>query len=201
LLICVSCQHDLASPRSDPNLQIETTVNDMMPSDIPDDSFRKCIINSTFIIDPLVENGSSYEEFSIQLQDHLTEIILPESVHVLSGTPGVLHGKMEKTLHWAGHPEGPQKTSIVNERKEMGMAAKIIGRKFHLMLFGAWDSMIEGGASVAAIVEIPPLLKIRRLKNTPDDYSKEKLRADGWHIIKTAPSSKTLFEKPTVKSP
>lgn len=173
----------------------------MMPSDIPDDSFRKCIINSTFIIDPLVENGSSYEEFSIQLQDHLTEIVLPESVHVRSGIPGMLHGRMEKTLHWAGHPEVPQKTSIVNERKEMGMAANIIGRKFHLMIFGAWDSKVEGGASVAAIVEIPPSLKIRRLKNSPDNYSKEKLRADGWHIIKTAPSSKMQFENIPVKSP
>lgn len=194
LLICMSCQHDLASPRSDPKLQLETTVNDMMPSDIADDSFQKCIVKSTFIIDPLVENGSSYEEFIIQLQDHLTEIVVPANVIVRRGAQGVMHGKMEKTLHWAGHPGGTEKTSIVSERKEMGIAAKIVGRKLHLMPFGAWDSMIEGGASVTAIVGVPPLLRVQRIKNTPDNYSKEKLRADGWHIIKTAPSSKTLFE-------
>lgn len=189
-LLLSGCQYD-HSHENGPLL--DSRVNDMQTADIPDKDFGKSIIKSHFQIDPLVENGSCYEAFVLQLQDHVTEVCVPESVKTCKGPAGFALGQVKKTLSWAGHPAGTKKTSITTERRELGLAAKIIGHKLHLVPFGAWDSMIEGGASVEAVVQLPSAMKVKKQKKMANNSTREKMLLESWQIIKTTPSSEDQF--------
>jgi hypothetical protein len=110
--------------------------------------------------------------------------------HRRDGT--LLEVRLKKTLHWAGHP-GDTKTSIDDERSQMGVAMKITGRTLRITSFGAWHSF-EGGSSISLLAAVPTGVSIRQAKGQPDNLTAERLTQEGWFVIPSGPALKKDYD-------
>jgi len=161
----------------------------------PRSAYCQSIHHSDLIIDPLVTNGDCYEQFQITIPESVSTITLPPDTitHRREGT--YLVGHLKKTLSWAGHP-ADTKTSIDDERSQMGVAMKITGRTLRITSFGAWHSF-EGGSSVTVLAGIPARVSIRHAKDQPDNRTAERLTQEGWFVIPTRPALKKDYDRLT----
>jgi hypothetical protein len=159
----------------------------------PPSAFRQSIHHSDTIIDPLVTNGDSYEQFQITIPESITTISLPPGTTTHGRDGRLLVGYLKKTLLWAGHP-GDTKTSIDDERSQMGVAMKITGRTLRLTSFGAWHSF-EGGSFVTVLVDVPEGVSIRHAKDQPDNRTAERLTQEGWFVIPSRPALKKDYDR------
>jgi hypothetical protein len=157
----------------------------------PPSAFRQSIHHSDFIIDPLVTNGDCYEQFQITIPESISTITLPPNTttHRRDGT--FLVGHLKKSLSWAGHPD--TKTSIDDQRSQMGVAMKTTGRTLRITSFGAWHSF-EGGSSVTVLVGVPEGVSIRHAKDQPDNRTAERLTQEGWTVIPSRPALKKDYD-------
>jgi hypothetical protein len=160
----------------------------------------RSIVTEKSGVDPLVENGDAYEKSSFVLPTYVHKISVPPRTVVIHSPQEA--GRMEillvKSMGFAGHPG--MFVSIRSERKRMGAAVKIEGRDLVFALFGGFDSCIEGGTSIDAVIIVPQNLRVtkkRRLQfeDVASDRWKgsEHFKRQDWFILPTYPDPEHRF--------
>ena len=93
-----------------------------------------------------VQNGSWSDAVKINLEVGVSEIYVPPSTEVRTGTvESVILIRFTRTLGFYGHP--PQRITSSTTKFSMGLASRPEGSVLHVATFGEW-SCIEGGARI-----------------------------------------------------
>jgi hypothetical protein len=105
-----------------------------------------------------VANGTAYDQATLDPGNAKT-LIVPQNAKVTAtSTDGRVHLYLKKKLAWMGHPQLP--ADIRYERYKMGCATHRDGPVLTLATFGEWDSVKEGGATIALAIIVPPGLTV-----------------------------------------
>ena len=157
----------------------------------PVSAYRDSVHYSRDVIDPLVKNGDCYERFVISLPIEIKTVVLPTDSTTFKTRERRVEGYVIKALYWGGHPSEPG-TSIDSERSLMGVAIERTPRRLRVTGFGAWHSF-EGGSSIKLAVGVPDGVRVKFSDKPPDNFTADKLTAEGWFVIDTEPTTKEKF--------
>jgi hypothetical protein len=152
---------------------------------------------------PKVQNGKAYDKATINIGDEKFVVVPDDAKIEHNGPDGRIEIYIEKTLEFGGHPG--ELMSIRNERKNMGCVMKSEADKLIIATYGEWDSNIEGGAFIQALViRVPDKLKVETRKGLSGPIlarkgfgKKKQTRSDGiepgengWKAIADVPDPK-----------
>jgi hypothetical protein len=152
-----------------------------------------------------VENGRAYDKATIEI-DASKGLVVPGDAKVAAaGAEGRVEVFLEKRLSYAGHP--PDRMSIRDERRKMGLATRAEGGKLVVATCGEWDSDIEGGARMRVLLRVPPGLPVEHRQGLsgpvnwfPPPARKERERVTpgegGWKAVPDEPDPRHTAKTP-----
>jgi hypothetical protein len=125
-------------------------------------SFDRSIVVSGSC-DPGIENGTAFDEATLDLGD-ATRLIVPAEAEIMPvPRDSPCRVVMEKRLHLMAHP--PERVTIARERKEMGCAWARNGDEILIGTFGEYKLDGHGGADVKLIMHVPEGVEVITRKN------------------------------------